>query len=449
MTLMENTCNILLVRVQPSGRRLVKWDHIWLAVRNLKLFNEAILGRWLWRFGEERGALWRRVIALKYGSEVRNDSVHWRLYFIRAVQDWELETISSFLDPLYSTKVKGNGEDTICWQPSLQKGFKEGDRSTSLLARLLWVRLTPCDLEVHSSLFDVVCLEGKKQSKSRGVAFLASAVGPRIAAACAHASLAALSEEKGLSASGSILQIEGSGHEENSGSWGQNEAKVPLSAEKVKAAAKVGLAAAATKAKLFADHEEREIQRLSANIINHQFHGDEALVFCTVWIEGLLDGTLYILKLKRLELKLKQFAEVETFLMKECEQVERTRQRIAAERARMISARFGSAGVTSPMSLPGVGPSMVNNNASNNRQQMISASPSQPSIPGYNNNQPVHPHMPFMPRQQMFGLGPRLPMSAIQQSSTPNVMFNTSGNVQPTLNHPMLRPVSGTSSSLG
>ena len=61
--------------------------------------------------------------------------------------------------------------------------------------------------------------------------------------------------------------------EENSGvhgSWGQNEAKIPLSAEKVKAAAKAGLAAAATKAKLFADHEEREIQRLSANIINHQ-----------------------------------------------------------------------------------------------------------------------------------------------------------------------------------
>lgn len=55
------------------------------------------------------------------------------------------------------------------------------------------------------------------------------------------------------------------------GSWGPSEAEgVPLSAEKVKAAAKAGLAAAATKAKLFADHEEREIQRLSANIINHQ-----------------------------------------------------------------------------------------------------------------------------------------------------------------------------------
>lgn len=55
------------------------------------------------------------------------------------------------------------------------------------------------------------------------------------------------------------------------GSRSQNDAgATPLSSEKVKAAAKVGLAAAATKAKLFADHEEREIQRLSANIINHQ-----------------------------------------------------------------------------------------------------------------------------------------------------------------------------------
>ena len=64
--------------------------------------------------------------------------------------------------------------------------------------------------------------------------------------------------------------------EENSAihsSFGQNEAEVhPLSAETVKAAAKAGLAAAAMKAKLFADHEEREIQRLSANIINHQVY---------------------------------------------------------------------------------------------------------------------------------------------------------------------------------
>ncbi|CAL5386918.1 unnamed protein product [Camellia sinensis] len=283
------------------------------------------------------------------------------------------------------------------------------------------------------------------------VAFLASAVGPRIAAACAHVSLAVLSEDS-QTASGhgnrmnmeSTRNSEGSSHGENTnssqqkednlevhGQWNQNGEATPLTAEKVRSAAKAGLAAAATKAKLFADHEEREIQRLSANIINHQRNVSLAY------------------RLKRLELKLKQFAEVETMLMKECEQVERARQRIAAERTRMTSAQFGPAAVTSSTSLPGiVGPSMVNNTA-NNRQPVIAGTSSQPFISGYGNNQPIHPQ--FMARQQMYGLGPRLPLSALHPSSSaaPNAMFNAATNAQPTLNHSMLRPVSGTSSGLG
>ncbi|WCJ44395.1 SWI/SNF complex subunit SWI3C [Euphorbia peplus] len=273
------------------------------------------------------------------------------------------------------------------------------------------------------------------------VAFLASAVGPRVAAACAHASLAALSEDHKTNSERSNGR-EGNFHgevansvqrkEENlHSSWSQNETDgAPLSAEKVNAAAKVGLAAAATKAKLFADHEEREIQRLSANIINHQ--------------------------LKRLELKLKQFAEVETLLMRECEQVEKTRQRFAAERVRLLSTRVGPAGSTSQMNLAGISPSMVVNNmgGGNNRQQVVSpTSSSQPSVSGFGNNQQVHPHLSFMQRgqaQPMFPLGPRLPLSAIQPSSSapPNAMFNASGNSQPNLNQ-MLRSVSGPSSGLG
>ncbi|XP_058786931.1 SWI/SNF complex subunit SWI3C isoform X1 [Vicia villosa] len=280
------------------------------------------------------------------------------------------------------------------------------------------------------------------------VAFLASAVGPRVAASCAHAALSVLSGDN----TGS--QTEASGHDNRTnpenmhcrdgGSRGEaaisnnhNEEKAkalslrdqsegrttPLSAEKVNEAAKAGLSAAAMKAKLFADHEEREIQRLCANIINHQ--------------------------LKRLELKLKQFAEIETLLMKECEQVERAKQRFAAERTRVISARFGTAGTTPAMNASGVGPSMVSNG--NNRQQMISASPSQPSISGYGNNQPVHPHMSFAQRPSMFGLGQRLPLSMIQQSQSTSsgAMFNAPSNVQPGTNHALLRPVSGTNSGLG
>ena len=54
---------------------LVKWDTICslisnggLAVCNLKLFNEALLGKWLWRYGLDREALWRRVVDGKYSS---------------------------------------------------------------------------------------------------------------------------------------------------------------------------------------------------------------------------------------------------------------------------------------------------------------------------------------------------------------------------------------------
>ena len=136
--------------------------------------------------------------------------------------------------------------------------------------------------------------------------------------------------------------------------------------------------------------------------------------------------------------------------MRECEQVEKTRQRYAAERARIVSARFGSAGVPPQMSVPGVAPSIVNN-MGNNRQQVISASPSQPSIPGFGSNQPVHPHMQFRPQQSIFPMGPRMPLGSLQASSSApsNVMFNPPGNAQPTLNHPMLRSVSGTGSGLG
>ena len=53
---------------------LVSWRNVCeplqnggLGVRNLVLFNQSLLGNWLWRY-VEREALWRRVIDTKYGS---------------------------------------------------------------------------------------------------------------------------------------------------------------------------------------------------------------------------------------------------------------------------------------------------------------------------------------------------------------------------------------------
>ena len=55
---------------------LVAWDKVvWpveiggLGIRKIGLFNQALLGKWLWRFGKEATHLWRQVIATKYGED--------------------------------------------------------------------------------------------------------------------------------------------------------------------------------------------------------------------------------------------------------------------------------------------------------------------------------------------------------------------------------------------
>jgi hypothetical protein len=54
---------------------LVRWDkvcssifEVGLGIRNLRTFNQALLGKWLWRYGYERDAWWRVVVDSKYGS---------------------------------------------------------------------------------------------------------------------------------------------------------------------------------------------------------------------------------------------------------------------------------------------------------------------------------------------------------------------------------------------
>lgn len=181
-------------------------------------------------------------------------------------------------------------------------------------------------------------------------------------------------------------------------------------------------------------------------------------------------------QLKRMELKLKQFAEIETLLMKECEQVEKTRQRFGAERARMLSTRFGSPGGISPQTnnsnnLQGMSLSTGGNNINSllqqqQPQQQVSACSSQPSIiPGFSNSPQVHAQMQFMARQQQqqaFSFGPRLPLNAIQtnagSTASPNVMFgnNQLNNPaaaasinQPSFSHPMVRSSTGSGSGSG
>ena len=65
------------MRGMGEGKKfhLMNWNQVCqplqsggLGIRNLRLFNRALLGKWLWRFGNERETLWRQVILSKYGS---------------------------------------------------------------------------------------------------------------------------------------------------------------------------------------------------------------------------------------------------------------------------------------------------------------------------------------------------------------------------------------------
>jgi hypothetical protein len=54
---------------------LVKWTSVCspmkdggLGIRNLRRFNQALLGKWLWRYATEKEAYWRKVVEIKYGS---------------------------------------------------------------------------------------------------------------------------------------------------------------------------------------------------------------------------------------------------------------------------------------------------------------------------------------------------------------------------------------------
>lgn len=39
-----------------------------LGVRDLEVFNKALVGKWMWRFMNEKGNLWVKILKSKYGE---------------------------------------------------------------------------------------------------------------------------------------------------------------------------------------------------------------------------------------------------------------------------------------------------------------------------------------------------------------------------------------------
>ena len=62
----------------------------------------------------------------------RHGVLHWDLTFSRSMQDWELESLASFMEIIYSLSLSGLGDDKPCWGAGLRKVFTVKDYYRSL-----------------------------------------------------------------------------------------------------------------------------------------------------------------------------------------------------------------------------------------------------------------------------------------------------------------------------
>ncbi|GFZ13043.1 signal peptide peptidase [Actinidia rufa] len=189
-----------------SGINLVAWRVLCLpkkggglGVRDLRLFNKALLGKWIWRFARGEDKLWCRVIRGKYGT-VRGawrtkDVIHahgtgldsgysnassgqvsrpvrfgfisggvcdgllvlfpaggaWAPVFTRGAQEWELEAFEEFFRLIQEVQPRSQEMDKWRWKRQGKGSFTvssfyqslTGSGDTTFLGKGVWVNGVP------------------------------------------------------------------------------------------------------------------------------------------------------------------------------------------------------------------------------------------------------------------------------------------------------------------
>ena len=135
-----------------------------LAIQNLLRFNQALLVKWLWRYGVERGALWRKVIDVKYGSMWGGwcSDIFWGPYGIslwkNIRKDWPSFSKALSFEVGDGAKVHFSHDrwcGTLCLKEAFPEFFSISRNQDALVAVILFfVFLTSKRLKVDGCIFE-------------------------------------------------------------------------------------------------------------------------------------------------------------------------------------------------------------------------------------------------------------------------------------------------------
>jgi len=90
-----------------------------LGIVELKLFNLALLGKWIWRLGSDKGGIWKEILVSKYGGwrSLRKDgkSNKCSLWWKNLKKVWASKEWGSSFEEGVKWKV-GDGKDISFWE---------------------------------------------------------------------------------------------------------------------------------------------------------------------------------------------------------------------------------------------------------------------------------------------------------------------------------------------
>ena len=95
-----------------NGEMVKFWSDLWCGDSSLKEAFSALFSI----------AANKEAVVAEY-MQISHGNLHWEVKFVRNLQDWELNSLVSFLDRLYSVSLNDSGMDQMCWQRDSKTEF--------------------------------------------------------------------------------------------------------------------------------------------------------------------------------------------------------------------------------------------------------------------------------------------------------------------------------------